>query len=375
MSKIAPIIRKEFLQLRRDPRLIPILFFAPIIQLLLLGYAANLDVRDIPTVVCDRDGTTSSRDFLAEFLNSGYFTPTASVQDIREIDRYLDEGRAAMSIVVEPGFGAKLAGGVPASVQLIVDGTESQSAAIGIGYAGRIGSRFIQKVMGETFARMKGRGFRPIRIDPQVRVWYNPALRSRNFMIPGVLGLVLMVITMMLTSMAIVREKEAGTLEQLVVTPIRPIELIIGKLLPFVLIGVIDFALVVGVVVLWFRIPIQGSLGLLFGLSLVFMVAMLGLGLFISTVSRNQQQAMMTAVFFMLPMMLLSGFVFPIENMPRFFQWITFVVPLRYFFVIIRSIFLKGVGLEALWDEALALLVFGAAILALSVMRFKKRVD
>jgi ABC-2 type transport system permease protein len=374
MRKIAHIIRKEFLQLKRDRRLLPVLFVAPVLQLLLMGYAANLDVRDIPAVVCDLDGTSASRGLVTEFFNSGTFSLRARVQNMRAVDRYLDDGEASMAIIVGRGFADNLAAGEPARVQLLVDGSESQSATIGASYASMILSRYAQRIMLERLERLKPFGIRPVRVIPEVRVWYNPELKSRNFMVPGVLGLILMIMTMMLTAMAVVREKEAGTMEQLIVTPIRPLELITGKLLPFLIIGTIDVCLVLAVATLLFRVPLRGSVFLLFGMSLVFMLTTLGLGLFISTISRTQQQAMMTTVFFMMPMMLLSGFVFPIENMPKFFQAITFVVPMRYFFVIIRGIFLKGVGIVELWDQGLALLAFGAAILTLSVLRFRKKV-
>ena len=373
MRKIGRIIRKEFLQLKRDPRLLPVLFVAPVIQLLLMGYAANLDIRDIPTVVCDLDGTSASRELTAEFFNSGYFSLKTWVPDIRVVDRYLDDGEASMALVIGRGFADSLAAGEPAPVLLLVDGSESQSATIGAGYASMILSGFSQKIMAVRLERLRLPGVRPVRVRPEVRVWYNPELKSRNFMVPGVLGLVLMIMTMMLTAMAVVREKEAGTMEQLIVTPIRPLELITGKLLPFLIIGLIDICLVLTVARFLFRVPLRGSVLLLFGMSVVFMMTTLGLGLFISTISRTQQQAMMTTVFFMMPMMLLSGFVFPIENMPKLFQAITLVVPMRYYFVIIRGIFLKGVGIPELWDQGLALLVFGLAILTLSVLRFRKK--
>lgn len=374
MRTIGRIISKEFLQLKRDPKLLPVLFVAPVLQLLLMGYAANLDVRDIPTVVCDLDGTSASRGLVAEFFNSGTFSLKARVPETRAVDRYLDDGEASMAIIVGRGFADSLAAGEPARVQLLVDGSESQSATIGVSYASMILSGHAQKIMLERLGRLDPFGIRPVRVKPEVRVWYNPELKSRNFMVPGVLGLVLMVMTMMLTAMAVVREKEAGTMEQLIVTPIRPLELITGKLLPFLIIGTIDVCLVLAVATFLFRVPLRGSVLLLFGMSLVFMLTTLGLGLFISTISRTQQQAMMTTVFFMMPMMLLSGFVFPIENMPKLFQAITFAVPMRYFFVIIRGIFLKGVGIHELWDQGLALLAFGAAVLALSVLRFQKKV-
>jgi len=374
MSRIGSIVRKEFLQLKRDPKLLPVVFLAPVIQLLLLGYAANLDIRDIPAVVCDLDATAASREFASEFLNSGTFRLAASVGDIRDVDRYLDEGRASLAIVIERGFADRLGGGEPAGVQILVDGTESQSATIGAGYARMISLRYSQKILSGKFASLRGRGLRPVRIDPEVRIFYNPELRSRNFMIPGILGLILLVITTMLTSMAVVREYEVGTMEQLIVTPVRPLELIAGKLLPFFIIGIIDVCLVLVVAVFLFGVPIRGSVPLLFLMTLFFMMTTLGSGLLISTVSRTQQQAMMTSVLLLMPMLLLAGFVFPIENMPKLFQAITVIVPLRYYLVIIRGLFLKGVGLAELWPQGLALLAFGVAILTLSVLRFRKRI-
>ncbi|HEX2694238.1 MAG TPA: ABC transporter permease [Acidobacteriota bacterium] len=375
MSRVSHIIRKEFIQLRRDPKLVPILFFAPLLQLLLLGFAANLDVKDIPTVVCDQDGTAASRDLVSRFLNSGYFALAGTVAAPREIDLFLEKGKAAVAIVVPRGFANDLAAGTPATVGVIVDGSESQSATIGASTVSMIVSTYAQKLVSGTLDRLRAIGVRPVRLSPEVRVWYNPELRSRNFMVPGILGLVLMVMTMMLTSMAVVREKETGTMEQLIVTPIRPFELIAGKLLPFLIIGAVDVVMIVGLIFLLFRLPMRGSVLLLFGLSLVFMLTTLGLGLFISTVSSNQQQAMLTAVFFMMPMMMFSGFAFPIENMPKIIQAVTYVVPLRYYFVIIRGIYLKGVGIHELWGQGLAMLAFGVVILTLSVLRFRKKVN
>ncbi|HYA48505.1 MAG TPA: ABC transporter permease, partial [Burkholderiales bacterium] len=366
MKAVLSIVWKEFVQLRRDPRLFPVLFISPILQLLLLGYAANLDVRDIPSVVCDMDRSQASRGFIDGFSNSGYFSVRARVERLEDIDRFLDNGRAAMAFVVPREFGDKLAGGKPASVMIIADGAESQSATIGVNYAAMIVGRYTQRIILERFERIKGSGARPLLVNSEVRVWYNPELRSRNFMIPGVLGLILMIMTIALASMGIVREKENGTMEQLIVTPIRPHQLIVGKLLPFVLIGLVEAAFVIAVAKWWFLIPVRGSVPLLFALCLVFMLNTLGIGLFISTISRTQQQAMFTTIFFIMPMILLGGFVFPIENMPPFFQFVSHAVPTRYFFVIIRGILLRGAGWPELWDQAAALVVLGAVLFALS---------
>jgi ABC-2 type transport system permease protein len=375
MKAFLAIVRKEFLQLRRDPRLFPVLFISPVLQLLLLGYAANLDVRDIPAVVCDQDRSAASRGFLDHFVNSGYFSVRAHLERMDDIDPYLDNGRAAMAFVIPPGFGDKLAGGKPASVMVIADGAESQSATIGVNYANMIVGRNAQRIILERFERLKGTGAKPLLVDAEVRVWYNPELRSRNFMVPGVLGLILMIMTMSLASMGIVREKESGTMEQLIVTPIRPHQLIAGKLLPFVLIGLVDVTFVLIVARGWFGIPIRGSVPLLYLLSLAFVLNTLGIGLFISTISRTQQQAMFTTVFFIMPMMLLGGFVFPIENMPALFQHMSRLVPTRYYFVIIRGIMLRGAGWGELWDQGAALVVIGTVLFSLSVLRFHKKLD
>jgi ABC-2 type transport system permease protein len=375
VKAILSILWKEFVQLRRDPRLFPVIFISPVLQLLLLGYAANLDVKYIPSVICDMDRSAASRDFLDGFLNSGYFSVRARVERMDEIDPYLDDGDAAMAFVIPRGFGDDLAARREASVMLIADGSESQSATIGVNYGTMIAARYSQKIIFEAFERARGLGLSPVLVNTEVRVWYNPELKSRNFMVPGVLGLILMVMTTSLASLGIVRERETGTMEQLIVTPIRPYQLIVGKLLPFVLIGLVDATFVITMARGWFGIPVRGSVVLLFALCLAFMLNTLGHGLFISTISRTQQQAMLTSLFFIMPQMLLSGFVFPIENMPKLFQYLTTIIPLRYFFVIIRGIMLKGAGWPELWHQAAALLALGTVVLALSVARFHKKLD
>jgi len=375
MKAILSIIRKEFLQLRRDPRLLPVIFISPMLQLLLLGYAANLDVRSIPAVVCDMDRSAASREFIDGFVNSGYFSVRARIERMAEIDPFLDNGRASMAFVVPRGFGDKMAGGRTASVMIIADGSESQSATIGVNYATMIAGRYSQRIVLDRFERAKGSGVKPVLVDAEVRVWYNPELRSRNFMIPGVLGLILMIMTISLASMGIVREKEAGTMEQLIVTPIRPHQLIVGKLLPFVLIGLVEATVVLVIARSWFGVPIRGSVALLYVLCLAFMLNTLGIGLFISTISRTQQQAMFTTIFFIMPMIMLGGFVFPVENMPPLFQLVSRVIPTRYFFVIIRGIMLRGAAWPELWDQAAALLIIGTVLFSLSVLRFRKKLD
>jgi ABC-2 type transport system permease protein len=374
MRTILHILRKEFLQLRRDKNLVRIVFIGPIAQLLIFGFAINLDVNSVPTIVCDQDHSSESHDFIARFVNSGYFPIVAYVDRTSAIDDYLSRGKASLALTIPPGFGRKIVKGEPVQVQAIVDGSESSAASVGLNYAAAIVGGYSQDVLLASFTR-RGLGMlKPITVEPEIRVWYNPDLKSRNYILPGLLGTVLMQATVVLTALAIVKEKETGTLEQLIVTPIRTYQIIIGKLLPFTIIGVIDILLALGGVTLIFGIPVHGSILLLILLAVLFIMTTLGIGLFVSTVSATQQQAMMTAMFFvMLPMNFLSGFVFPIENMPKIIQGISYLLPLRYFFEIIRGIFLRGVGLEVLWPQALALLIFAAAVLGLSSMRFRKK--
>lgn len=375
MKKVRYMIRKEFLQFRRDRKMLAASFLAPVFQLIVLGYAANLDVTDIPTAVLDHDNSSTTRALIRSYTSSGYFRVVRYLNDASEIQETLDEGRSSIVLVFPEGFGRDIQTQQGGTVQLLADGSETNTGTIALSYAQLIANRFSQDILLERVSRaMPGLRGLP-QVNPELRVWYNPDLRSRSFMVPGVLALLLMVMTLILTSLAIVKEKEIGTLEQLIVTPLRPSQLIIGKLLPFVIIGLVDVGLVVLISTLVFSIPVKGGVGLLFLLSLVFLLTTLGLGLFVSTVSRTQQQAMMSSIFFlMLPMIFFSGFVFPIENMPYIIQIITYFLPLRYFFVIIRGLFLKGVGLEVLWPQALALLGFGVAIFGLSIKRFRKRI-
>jgi len=375
MRNILHIIRKEFLQLRQDKKMFGISFIAPVLQLIILGYAATFDVSNIPTVVCDFDNSPSSRELLRSFTSTGYFTIVEYFDKTSDIDNQLDDGHASIAIIIPRGFEKKIGAGQSAPLQIIADGTETSTAGIGLSYASIIVSQFSQNILLESLIK-RGSVTMPARVSAEFRVWYNPELKSRNFMVPGVLGLLLMVMTMLLTSLAIVKEKELGTLEQLVVTPIKPYQLIIGKLAPFFIIGVIDVILVVFFASLVFSLPVKGGALLLLFLSLIFLMTTLGLGLFISTISRTQQQAMMTAIFFfMLPMMFFGGFVFPIENMPTIIQYVSYVIPLRYYFIIVRGLYLKGVGLDILWPQALALFTFGSIILSMSVMRFQKRLE
>jgi ABC-2 type transport system permease protein len=386
------LIWKELLELRQDPKLLRMLLVAPILQLGILGYAATTDVRNVPIVVADADRTRASRDLIERFEASPYFSIAGLVTTVDEIDPYLERSRAWMALSIPAGYGQAVGSGAPATVQVIADGTDANSTTVALGYATNLVATYAQTLAatrppvgqdstsaGAAAAPTPvGQDFSPARhlgtFDPQVRVWFNPQLESKDFMIPGVLALLLLVMTAVLGSMGIVREKELGTLEQLNVTPLGRWQLIVGKLLPYGLIGAIDVFLVVAIAVFWFQVPLRGSFLLLFVMSMVYLLGTLGLGLFVSTISNTQQQAMMTAAFFVvMPMLYLSGFIFPIENMPAVIQPLTYLIPLRYYLVIVRGIFLKGVGLETFWREALELLVFGVAILSLAAARARKR--
>ena len=369
MQRLRFLVWKEFLELRQNPRLFGIVVVAPIIQLTMLGYAATTDVRDVPVVVADGDRSNASRHLIARFEGSRNFTIVETVTTVAEIEPFLERGRAWLALSIPAGYGGAVRSGTPVTVQVVADGTDSNSTTVALGYATSLIGAYAQELSAPSAEGPEAGG-----IDARIRVWFNPQLESRHFMIPGVLALILLVITANLASMAIVREKELGTLEQLNVTPLRRWELIVGKLLPYGLIGLVDVLLVVAVAVLWFEIPLRGSFTLLFAMSLLYVLCTLALGLFISTISHTQQQAMMTATFFFLtPMIYLSGFIFPIENMPAAIQPLTYFIPLTYYLVIVRGIFLKGIGFDLLWPQALALAVWGAAMLALAVARSSKR--
>jgi ABC-2 type transport system permease protein len=370
MKRVLHLIKKELLELRQDPRLFGIVILAPIIQLNVLGYAATTDVKDIPIAIVDADRSTASRALVHRFESSANFKIVAMPGSTSEIDRYLDRGDAWMVLSIPPDYGRKVSAGRKTVLQVVADGTDSNSTGVAMGYAQALIGGYVQDLAAAAAPGMPLQAL----VTPEIRVWFNPRLESRDFMIPGIVALLLLVITTNLSAMAIVREKEIGTLEQLNVTPLARWELITGKLLPYAFIGIIDVVLVLIVAIYWFEVPMRGSIPLLFGMCLIYLLSTLGLGLFVSTISQTQQQAMMTTIFFFLtPMMYLSGFIFPIANMPWWIQQITYLIPLRYFLVIVRGIFQKGVGLEILWPQALALFAWGAVVLTLATLRSSKR--
>lgn len=369
--RVLVLVRKEFLELRQTPVLLRLILIAPILQLLLLGYAATTDVRHVPIVVVDADRTTRSRELIERFAGSPHFSVVAEEIDTRGIDRHLSSGDSWLALVIPAGFERALNQSTPTErtdVQLLADGSDANSSGIALAYASGLVRDFngtLQADRGDT---------RPPPFNVSLRVWYNPELVSRDYMVPGVLAMLLLVITANLSSMAIVRERELGTLEQLSVTPLTRWELILGKLLPYAIIGLLDAVMVVLVAVFWFEVPFDGSVWMLFGATLLYLMCTLGLGLFVSTISHTQQQSMLTATFFFLmPMIYLSGFTFPIENMPKIVQWVTYIIPLRYFLVIVRGVFLKGVGIHVLWPQVVGLVVWGTSILTLAALRSSKR--
>jgi ABC-2 type transport system permease protein len=381
-ERLLCIIRKEFRQAFREPRMRGMLFMPPLIQLFVFGFAVNLDVDHANLAWMDGDRTYQSRELLAGFQGSGRFDVVAQPANDREAQRLLDANKADLVVRVLPGFERDLARGRSTAVQVLINGANSNTASIVSGYASSIVTSFAAEVMREqNRSRLAARqvpaavSFRVPQLGMQSRVWFNPDLRSCNYFVPGIVVNIIMLVTLMLTAMAIVREKEIGTMEQLMVTPIRPIELMLGKTLPFALVGLADTALVVIAALLLFHVPFRGSALLLFFCAVLFLMTSLGAGLFISTISQTQQQAMMTTFLFFQPFFLLSGFAFPVRNMPEPIQYLTLLNPVRYFMEIVRGLFLKGSGVSVLWPQMLALAIFGVVILTLSSLRFRKRLD
>ncbi len=373
MKIILTIVIKEFLQLKRDPRLFGIIFIAPVIQLILLGYAANLDINNINTVVFDQDKTTTSRDFIEKFERSGYFSITDYADNYAQVMEHINKGEDLWALVIPNDFEKKLQRGEQVEVQPLFDGSDGNKASIAFGYVNGVVSSYSQNILIKARNKSGMQRFAGVNLNPEIRVWYNPELKTRVFMLPGIMGLLLTIITTTLMAMGIVKEREIGTLEQIIVTPIKPAQLIIGKTIPFIILGFVDVLVVLAVIVFWFGIPIRGDFFFLMLASFIYVLSSLGLGLFISTVSKTQQQAMMVAMFgILLPMNFLSGFAFPIENMPAWIQPITYLIPLRYYITILRGVILKGDGLFQLIPETLALLGIGIFILTASSLRFKR---
>ena len=370
-ERIRAILIKEFKQIFRDPRMKTVIFITPLVQIILFGYAANKDINFVPTVIFDRDNSVESRELLRRFTYSKYFVPKQYINSEKEQNFVLDKGLANVVIHIDRGFGRNINAGKDAAVQLAFDGTDSNTAMIVMGYANTVVSNYQYDTLKEK-AEAEGWTEAFPSVDLRDRAWFNGNLVSRNYYLPGVIAIVVTMMSLLLSAMAIVKEKEIGTMEQLTVSPIKPIELIVGKLLPFAVIALIQITLVTLLGVFWFHLPLRGSLLLLLLSTCIYLFTTLGIGLFISTISSTQQEAMMSVFLFFMPTMLLSGFAYPISNMPQVIQWFTFINPLRYFMVVIRSIFLKGIGIEILWVQLVPLLIIGLSVIIFSTLKFRK---
>jgi ABC-2 type transport system permease protein len=381
-ERIFVILRKELIQALREPRMRVLLFLPPVIQLLVFGFAVNLDVDHARIAWMDMDRTPQSRSLRDRFTGSGRFDIVSTPGSEEEVQRTLDRGEAQAVVRILPGFARDTVRGHATEVQILIDGTNSNTASLVSSYAGEIVAGYSVDLL-EQQQRVKiltrSPGAPVSMAAPQVtarsRVWFNPDLYSRNYFVPGVIANIIMMVTLMLTALSIVREKEIGTMEQLMVTPVRPIELMLGKTLPFALVGLLDVTLVTVAALLVFRIPLHGSFLLLLFCAVLFLMTSLGAGLFLSTISHTQQQAMMGSFFFSTPAFMLSGFAFPIRNMPLPVQYLTYLNPIRYFIEIVRGIFLKGAGVSVLWPQMVALTVYGITVLSLSAARFQKKLD
>lgn len=375
LTRLLALMRKEGLQIMRDRRTLALVFIMPIMQLLLLGYAATSDVRNIPLAVLDQDKSPASRKLLDSFRTADYFRQAFDVNSEDELRTLIDSGHARTGLIIPPDYGSRLAAGRPAQVAFIIDGSDPAIAGTALAAATLIGQA---RATALTVERLAARGMAVAAapaIEVRARVWYNPDLISAYYMIPALVGLILQFLTVILTATAIVRERERGTIEQLIVTPLTGAELIVGKLAPYVLIAFIDTLLILAGGVLLFGVPINGSLPLLLLLSALFLVTNLALGLLISTVAGTQQEAIIFALFYNLPSIFLSGFIYPVAAMPRALQLISYAIPLRYFLIVVRGIVLKAVGVAQLWTEIIALSIFAVVVITAAATRFQKRLD
>ena len=376
LARLKQMLIKEFIQVFRDKRTRAVLFGPPIIQMLIFGYAATFEIHHVPTVVLDLDHSQESRELISRFTSSPYFDVQRQLTDYRQIGDLIDRGEATVGLEINAGFAQNLRKGQTAPVQVIVDATNSNTALIASGYISQIALAFAQHYQQDRISRISPQMIEKIpSVQLEQRPWYNPDLRSRWFFVPGIIGSLTLVLVVNLTAFAVVREREIGTLEQIMVTPIRPAEFILGKTLPFFLIGLFDVSLIATVGTLWFQVPFRGQILVLFAGAILFLLCMLGVGLLISTVSSTQQQAMVTAFFFVMPAITFSGFGFPIRTMPEWLQYLTYLSPLRYFLIVLRGTYLKGVGMQVLWPQMLAMAALGISLLAVAVLRFHKALD
>jgi ABC-2 type transport system permease protein len=369
--RVRELVRKEFIQLFRDPKNRGLLFAAPLIQILLFGYVVSTDVRDVTVAFLDQAKTRESRMLEDAFSGNKIFRVTYTPQSSAEMEELLLRRKVDLAVKVPPDFSETIRKGNTASIQILADGSMSNMASVRIAYASLVLDRLNQQLLKEIHPLTLDYG----RIDLRARTWYNPNLDSQEFFVPGIVAVLILIVSLLFTSMAIIKEKEVGTMEQLIVTPLKSSELILGKTIPYAIISVAQMAVVTVFAIFWFDLPMVGSVFLLSFATCLFLLSTLGIGLFISTIAATQQQAMMTTFFFMVPFFMLSGFVFPIANMPVFVQWLTYLDPLRYMLIIVRGIFLKGVGMHILWPQFVGLTVLGLVVFTGAVTRFRKRLD
>lgn len=372
--RLQALIRKEFIQIARDPRTLYIILAIPVIQIFLLGYTATTDVRNVPLAVLDRSRGPAARRLLDAYRAADYFSLAYDVDSERELRQLIDGGQARAGLIIPPDFEALTLAGRTAEVAFILDGSDPNVASTSLAAATLIGQSFSTRLAVERLSPL-GAAAGSTAVEVRARVWYNPDLESAFFMIPALIGMILQLLTSLLTATAIVRERERGTIEQLIVTPIRSGELILAKIIPYTLIAFLDTLEILVIGTLWFGVPIRGGLGLLLLLSGLFLAGSLGVGLFVSTIAKTQQEAIMLVYFTMLPTIFLSGFFFPLAAMPPILRAVSYAIPLRHYLIIIRSVLLKGVGASALGGEIAALAIFGAVMLGAAALRFRKRLD
>ncbi|MEJ2091786.1 MAG: ABC transporter permease [Syntrophobacterales bacterium] len=371
--RVRHLIRKEFIQVLRDKKLRLFIFLPPMIQLIAYGYAINFDIKHVPTAVYAEDNSAESRQLISRFASSDYFDIKYFISTQEELRRLIDENEVTLVLRLPYDFARKIKSNQESLVQLVVDATDSNAALIVARYANNVITDFSLEIMQERLARLGAVQGLSLPLEVEPRAWFNVNLKSRFSFVPGVIAMVIMLVSLMLTALTVVREREIGTMEQILVSPLRPVEFMLGKTIPFIVISLVDMMIIILVGVFWFEVPFRGSMLVLFIGAITFLFNSVGLGLFISTVSSTQQQAMMAGTFFFTPAILLSGLIFPIPNMPLFFQYLTYLNPLRYFVVVVQGIFLRGDGLAILWPQMAGMTILGLALLTLSVLRFQKR--
>lgn len=369
--RIRELVRKEFIQLWRDKRNRVLLIVAPLIQILVFGYVVNYEIRTVRVVLLDQSHTAESRRLVDDFKSSNIFHVTHNVTADRQMAELLLTGKVDMAIKINPDFASVIRKGQTAPVQIVADGSMSNMAAMRMAYTVTVIDKFNRETLRDLYPQQMSYG----RVDARIRTWYNPNLESQHFFVPGIVSFLVMLTSLLMTSIAIIREKEMGTMEQLIVTPIKSYEFIMGKTIPYIIVSLLQMVFVVVFAIVWFEVPLKGNILLLFFATFLFLMSTLGVGLFISTISSTRQQAMMTTFFFILPFLMLSGFIFPLANMPEVVQWLTYLNPLRFFLVIVRGIFLKGVGFHVLWDQYMALAILGVIVFSGAISLFKKRLD